>query len=62
MDAWLDERGHEKGAVLDLGTVWELAKAWYRGRLDADWRGRSVEESRAILEDVGLVDDFWALP
>ncbi|NNM33319.1 MAG: hypothetical protein HKO53_09645, partial [Gemmatimonadetes bacterium] len=40
MDAWLDERGYGKGAVLDLGTVWELSKGWYRGRLDADWRGR----------------------
>ena len=61
MDAWLDERGYQKGAVLDLETVWGLSKAWYRGRLDADWRGRSAEEAQAILEAVGLSGSFWAL-
>ena len=61
MDAWLDERGYEKGAVLDLEAVWELSKAWYGGRLDAEWRGRSPQEAQAVLTGVGLTGSFWAL-
>lgn len=61
MDVWLDERGYEKGAVLDLEAVWELSKAWYGGRLDAEWRGRSPQEAQAVLTGVGLTGSFWAL-
>ena len=61
VDAWLDERGYSRGAVLDLETVWALSKGWYRQRLDADWRGRSVEEAQTVIEGVGLSGSFWAL-
>ena len=61
MDGWLDEHGYTKGAVLPLDRVWELAKAWYRGRSDPEWRGRTADEAREILDGVGLTDDFWAL-
>ena len=39
----------------------ELARAWWWTRLDPGWRPRSVEESEAILDDVGLTGEFWAL-
>ena len=61
MDDWLDGNGHQRGAVLDLETLWELAKAWYDGRLSPTWRGRKVEDSTAILRGVGLDGEFWRL-
>jgi hypothetical protein len=41
--------------------MWALVRPWYAGRLSADWRGRSVREAQAILDEVGLRGDFWAL-
>ena len=61
MDDWLDGNGHERGAVLDLETLWELAKAWYDGRLSPAWRGRKVEDSTVILRRLGLDGEFWRL-
>lgn len=48
--------------MLSLEEMWALARVWYRGRMDSEWRGRSVAASREILADVGLVGDFWSLP
>ncbi|MDX1493996.1 MAG: hypothetical protein R3253_08065 [Longimicrobiales bacterium] len=48
--------------MLTLEEMWALARIWYRGRMDPDWRGRSVDDSRSILTEVGLEDDFWSLP
>ncbi|MDX1646556.1 MAG: hypothetical protein R3304_05395 [Longimicrobiales bacterium] len=47
--------------MLDLEQTWELARAWYDGRLDPGWRGRSRDESAEILEGLGLTGDFWRL-
>ena len=41
--------------------MWALVQPWYRGRLSPDWRGHNVEEATAVLESVGLTDDFWRL-
>jgi len=41
--------------------MWELAKAWYGGRMEPEWRGRSTEEARKILDGVGLTGEFWSL-
>ena len=58
---WLEETGYEPGATFPATTMNELAKRWWSTRLDADWRPRPVEESQAILDDVGLVGEFWRL-
>jgi hypothetical protein len=39
----------------------ELARTWWWSRLDPGWRPRTVEESQALLEAVGLTGAFWAL-
>ena len=49
------------GALVELDRMWELARAWWGGRLDPDWRPRRPEESQAILEQVGLTGSFWRL-
>ena len=61
MDAWLTRTGHPRGSVLTFEQMWALVQPWYRGRLSPEWRGRSVAEVTAILESVGLTDDFWRL-
>jgi hypothetical protein len=39
----------------------ELARRWWWTRLDPGWRPRSVEQSQAILDEVGLTGPFWRL-
>ena len=39
----------------------ELARRWWETRLDPDWKPRTVEESQAILDELGLAGDFWRL-
>lgn len=41
--------------------MWELVQAWYAGRLDPAWRGRTLEESQKVLAGVGLSGEFWRL-
>ena len=58
---WLDAKGYEAGATLPATTMNELATRWWGSRLDSDWRPRTVEESQAILDGLGLVGEFWRL-
>src|ERR1700753_120280 len=34
VDAWLARTGREQGYVMDLATLWRLARDWYAGRLE----------------------------
>ena len=58
---WLGGHGWEPGATISAGQMNDLAHAWWWTRLDPGWRPRAVEESQAILDDVDLTGDFWAL-
>ena len=49
------------GELVDLATLAELARRWYGNRLDPDWRPRTLAESQAILDSVGLTGEFWRL-
>jgi Alkylmercury lyase len=59
---WLAANGYKLGAIVDLPTVWRLAKAWYGDPRAPDWRPRMRDESQAVLASVGLTGDFWELP
>ena len=61
LQRWLDRRGGERGAVLSLAETWRLAKAWYPDRRAKLWRPRTVEESQAVLDGLGLDPSFWSL-
>ena len=50
-----------RGAVLTLEQTWSLAKLWYADRLNPEWRRRSVPETAAAFESLGLSDEFWSL-
>jgi hypothetical protein len=47
------------GAVVDLPTMWRLAKVWYGDRLHDDHRRRTPEEATAVFAELGLTGRFW---
>ena len=59
VDAWLAMTGHAKGYVMDLATLWRLARGWYAGRLDRGYTRRDPVSAAAYFEEVGLSGPFW---
>ena len=57
---WLGAR--TPGATIPAQALCDLAHAWWDMRLDPDWRPRSREDNQAILDSLGLLGSFWALP
>jgi hypothetical protein len=60
VDRWLD--GRQAGATISVAKLSELAHAWYRNRLSPDWRPHRRDQNQAILDELGLMGDFWRLP
>jgi hypothetical protein len=56
---WLG--GRAPGATLPVTTLAALALAWWGDRLSPDWQPHTREQNQAILTNLGLVGDFWAL-
>lgn len=56
-----EEHAPETGETVDGWQMWELARRWYGDRLEPGWRPRTLDESQAILERVGLRGPFWRL-
>ncbi len=46
---------------MSLDRCWELARRWYAGRMEPQWRGRTPEAAAAIFDEVGLRGDFWRM-
>ena len=61
MARWCGQRGLERGATMSLERCWRLARRWYAGRLELDWRRPPPERMRAIFAEVGLTGPFWEL-
>jgi hypothetical protein len=61
VDRWLAETGNAKGYVMDLATLWRLARGWYAGRLDPGYTRRDPSTAAAYFEEVGLSGPFWGL-
>jgi hypothetical protein len=51
--------GQAKGYVMDLATLWRLARGWYAGRLDRGYTRRDPLSAAAYFDDVGLSGPFW---
>ena len=58
---WLRVTFNDRGAIVPLPQVWELAKAWYSDPRDPAWVPRTRDESQRVLESVGLRGRFWDL-
>ena len=61
LEQWLEQTGQEPGASMSATTLNELARRWWWTRVEPDWRPRTAAESQAILDELGLTDDFWRL-
>jgi hypothetical protein len=49
------------GGILSTEQAWRPAHAWYKNKLKPDWRRRTLEETEALLADIGLTGPFWNL-
>lgn len=62
VDAWLKRSSHERGYVMNLATLWRLARHWYAGRLERGYIRRDPSSAAAYFAEVGLHGPFWGLP
>jgi len=60
IERWLDGP-RAPGATIPVAKLSELAHAWWSDRLAADWRPHTREQNQAILDRLGLTDEFWRL-
>jgi hypothetical protein len=61
IDRWSEARELPRGAVLTPDQCWRLAHGWYKDKLAPSWRRHTLEETEALLADVGLTGSFWNL-
>jgi hypothetical protein len=57
---WL--AGRTRGATIPVTKLSELAHAWWSDRLSPGWQPHTREQNQAILDRLGLTDEFWLLP
>jgi hypothetical protein len=50
-----------RGVTITPEQTWRLADGWYRDKLNPDWRRHTLEETEALLDEIGLTGDFWSL-
>jgi len=62
VDHWCAQWKLERGALLPLEQAWRLARAWYEpDRRQPTWRRKTVDETEALLAEIGLTTQFWSL-
>ena len=59
IDNWLG--GRSPGATITVRQLSELAHDWWCDRLDPEWQPHTREQNQAILDDLGLIGEFWRL-
>jgi hypothetical protein len=62
VDEWLRRTGNDRGYVMSLTTLWDLASHWYDGRLDTPYERREPVRAAEYFRSVGLKGQFWGLP
>jgi hypothetical protein len=60
--AWLQRHHRPRGYMMDLATLWRLARGWYAGRLERGYRRREPSQAADYFRGVGLRGPFWGLP
>lgn len=61
VDDWLAHTGNNRGYVMSLTTLWNLAAHWYDGRLDTPYTRRDPTQAADYFRSVGLSGPFWGL-
>jgi hypothetical protein len=54
--------GRARGYVMDLATLWRLARGWYAGRMERGYARRDPVSASSYFAAVGLRGPFWGLP
>jgi len=58
---WLDDNGWGPGATLSAPQMNKLARRRYWTKLDPGWQPATQAEFEALLDELGLVGEFWSL-
>jgi hypothetical protein len=61
IEIWRRQWNQPRGATLTIDQAWRLADAWYRNKMDPGWRRATLEETEALLTNLGLTGPFWNL-
>ena len=61
LDSWLVQSQNQKGYVMSLATLWNLASHWYEGRMSLDYKRREPETAAQYFREAGLSGSFWGL-
>jgi hypothetical protein len=59
LSRWL--AGRQPGATITVTKLAELAEAWWWDRLDPAWGPHTRDQNQAVLDRLGLTDEFWRL-
>ncbi|SFS13694.1 Alkylmercury lyase [Microbacterium sp. cf046] len=59
VEDWLARTGNDRGYVMSLTTLWNLAAHWYEGRLDTPYERREPVLAADYFRSVGLSGPFW---
>lgn len=47
--------------MITIDQAWRLAVAWYGNKMDPQWVRATLDETEALLADIGLTGPFWNL-
>ncbi len=61
IENWRRQWNQPRGATLTIDQAWRLANAWYPNKMDPDWRRATLDETEALLANLGLTGPFWNL-
>ena len=60
-ERWRDKAKPPASTILPIEQATALANAWYKNKLDPDWRRLTTEETEAMFDDLALDPEFWRL-
>lgn len=58
---WCRRHSLPLGDIQPITKVLELGRRWYGDYLQSDWRKRSVQDARALFQDLGFTHPVWDL-
>ena len=62
VQTWCKRHHMPRGDIQPIAKVHELAKTWYGRHLDPDWKKWTLEEAKAIFDNLGLTHSVWHIP
>jgi hypothetical protein len=54
VERWCRARDITQGAILTPNQGWRLAHAWYKDKVQPDWRRHTLEETEELLGSIDL--------